>query len=118
MASTVSNDRTVPLVNRLESVSPVMAKADLKNLEKAERQAIGRVVQRCFSLAGFTQKEAAALVNRDQAQVARWINGSERAQIDVIYAVPMLRRPLVIAFAEQAGEGVEVITEIRVRRSA
>jgi len=30
--------------------------------------------------------------------------------------VPALRQPLVIALAELAGEGVEVITEIRVRR--
>lgn len=93
-----------------------MAKADLKNRESA--QLIGRVVQRCFALAGISQKEAAALVNRDPAQVARWISGAERPQMDALLAVESLRQPLVIALAELAGSGVEVTTHIAIRRRA
>lgn len=89
-----------------------MAKA---NLNLHERVELGQAVQRCFALAGLSQKEAAALVQRDPAQIARWIAGAERAPIEVIFAVAILRRPLVIALAELAGEGVSVVTEIRVK---
>lgn len=94
-----------------------MAKALNKN-ETAWRAQIGQAVQRCFALAGVTQKEAAALLERDAAQIARWISAVERAQIDAIFAVERLRQPLVQAFAELAGDGVEVETTIRIRRSA
>jgi hypothetical protein len=94
-----------------------MAKADLKNLEMW-RTAMGRSVARCFELAGKTQKEGAALVERDAAQVARWIAGTERPQFDALFAVDELRQPLIVALAELAGAGVELETVIRVRRSA
>lgn len=95
-----------------------MAKADLKNLEKVWREEIGRAIQRTFAMAGVSQKEGAALLERDQAQVARWIAGAERAQIDTLFAVDALRHHLIIALAELAGAAVEVTTQIRVRRVA
>ena len=95
-----------------------MAKASLNKIEQAGRQTLGRVVRLCFEIAGLSQKEAAARVNRDQAQVARWISGDERAQVDTLLAVDALRQPLLLALAELAGDGVAVETTITVRRTA
>lgn len=107
--------------NRLDGVRPVMAKA-VNKIETRQivewKEAVGRAVQRCFLLAGVSQKEAAALLSRDTAQIARWVAGTERPQFDAIFGVDAFRSPLVIALAELAGEGIEVITEIRVRRRA
>lgn len=118
MAPTVTAAASVNPLSRLESVSPSPAKADLKNRENVGKGLIGRAISRCFNLAGITQKEAAAKVDRDVAQVARWIAGTERAQIDAIFSVEELRRPFVIALAELVGEGVEVETVVRVKRRA
>lgn len=105
--------------NRFEDARPSMAKADLNKGEEPWRESIGRVVARCFELAGVSQKEAADLLGgRDKAQIARWTSGAERPQFDTIFASEKLRLPLVIALAEQAGEGVEVTTQITVKRSA
>lgn len=94
-----------------------MAKA-LKKIEDPRwREQIGRAIERAIALAGLSQKEAAALLDRDQAQVARWIASTERPQLDAIFAVGLLRGPLVIALAELS-DGIDVITEIRVRRHA
>lgn len=104
-------------LQRLETVPLVPAKASLKNLEQW-RELVGQAVQRCLSLAGVTQKEAAALLHRDPAQVQRWIVGSERAQLDTLFAVEQFRQPLLIALAEMAGAGVSVETTITVKRIA
>lgn len=99
-------------------VPSVMAKAHLPNRETPWRARVGGAVERCFSLAGLTLKEAADLIGRDRAQVGKWIAGTERPQIDAIFAVESLRCPLVIALSELAGAGVEVETTIRVKKSA
>lgn len=94
-----------------------MLKADLRKAESLEwRVGVGRVIQRAMSLCGWSLKEFSGAVGRDERQCARWIDGTERPQFDTIFAVAALRRALVIAFAELAGEGVEVVTEIRVTR--
>lgn len=117
MGSSIAHVTAGGHLQRLENVRPSMAKAELKNIE-TWKSSVGRAVQRCFALAGVTQKEGAALLDRDAAQVQRWIAGSERPQFDAIFAVESLRQPLVVALAELAGDGVEIITEIRVRRRA
>lgn len=117
MCPTVPDPASARHLQRLENVSVVMAKAELKNLETGRAQ-IGRAVLRCFALAGVTQKEGAALLNRDAGQVQRWIVGSERPQFDVIFGVVKLRQCFVVALAEMAGEGVEVKTTIEIRRIA
>lgn len=99
-----------------------MAKAALKDVRKADlaiwRSSIGRAIERIRMLCGLSLKEFADAIDRDERQVARWISGSDRPQLDAIFAVESLRQPMVVAFAELAGEGVEVVTEIRVRRRA
>jgi hypothetical protein len=96
-----------------------MAKADLSDVRKAEaadgdRQLIGRALVRACQLRGWNLNEFADAVDRDARQVARWFAGTERAQFDVIWSVVSLRKPMVIAFAEIAGEGVGVETIVRV----
>lgn len=93
-----------------------MAKV-VKKIEDGWRERIGCAIQRCFSLAGRTQKEAAALVDRDPAQVQRWIAGTERPQLDALFAVDELRGPLVVALSELAGDHVEIETVVRIRKN-
>src|SRR5690242_5413272 len=93
-----------------------MAKADLRKTEDW-RAAIGRAIERARTLSQLSLKELADLVGRDERQVARWIGGTERPQLDAIFAVPQLRGPLVIALAELSGS-VDVVTTISIRRIA
>jgi transcriptional regulator with XRE-family HTH domain len=64
---------------------------------------------------GWSLKEFAAVLGRNERQVARWINGKEHAQLSVVFAVPALRRPLVIGLARLAGTSMELETVIRIR---
>ena len=77
-----------------------MAKADLKKVEADFKAQIGGAIHRAFSLAGWSQKEAAARLNRDAAQVARWIAGTERPQMDALFALDELRWPLIQELAK------------------
>lgn len=90
-----------------------------KALIKVEdwRELLGKAVWRTLLLAGVSQKEAAALMGCEQAQISRWIAGTERPQFDRIFAQPSLRNALVVALAELA-EGVTVETHITVRKTA
>lgn len=94
-----------------------MAKADLRKTEKAHVwQVNGHAVQRTWELSRLSLKQFAAAVKRDERQVARWMAGIERPQIETVLAVRVLRPYMVIALAEDA-DGVEVVTEIRVKRA-
>ncbi len=116
MGSTVTTASADRHLDRLEALRPQMAKA----VQKIEirREQVGQLVARCFELAHLTQKEAAALLDRDQAQVARWCNGQERAQFDALLGVPVLAKWLPVAVAESVGEDVEVMMTVTVRRTA
>lgn len=104
-------------LNRLEDIHPQMAKAELKKVETVDwRAKSGWIVARTFQLAGVTHKEGAALMDRDQGQIARWITGIERHQQDAMLAVDAFRSWYPVAVAEAAG--VEVETTIHVRRVA
>jgi len=95
------------------------AKASLLKAEPGTwRLRIGHAIQRAMTLQGWSLKEFASAVDRDERQCARWIDGTERPQMDTLFSVVALRQSLVQAFAELAGEGVEVETVIRVRRIA
>ncbi len=115
MATVPPSDRRRHL-QTLETVRPVMAKAPLNPIETGRVQ-IGRAVQRMCALAGVSQKEAAALLERDPAQVARWISGAERAQVDALFAVARFRQPFIVALSELAGGDVEIETIVRLRKA-
>ena len=95
-----------------------MAKADLRKAEiDAWRVSVGHAVERARQLSGLSLKEFSARIQRDERQVARWIAGLERPQMDALMAVDALRQPVIVAFAELGRDtGVEIVTEIRVRR--
>lgn len=96
-----------------------MAKADLRKTEVDPwRQHIGRAVERARLLRGWSLKELADAVGRNERQVARWINGQERLQLDALFAPKCFRQSLVVALAEMAGEGIEIATHITVRKTA
>ena len=71
-------------------------------------------VRRTFDL---TLEGFAYELGTDRAQVGRQMEGKERPQLEKVFAVDRFRAPLVIALAKLSA-GVEVVTEIRVRRSA
>lgn len=103
---------------KLAALQPEMVKARLDF-----RRAIGRAIQRAISLAGWTDKEAAARIwpHRDnietsQAQLSKWIGGIERPHLDVLFDVEELRWPLVESLALMS-ETCDVVSGIY-RRSA
>ena len=119
MAVTVKAEPSARHRNSLEDVEPRMAKVDLKPVEHYPetpdfRRAIGVAIERAISLSGLTKKEIAGLIGHsDQAQLSRWIAGTERPQFDQLFAVEVLRWSLVCALADLAGG--ELITTIRRR---
>jgi transcriptional regulator with XRE-family HTH domain len=92
-----------------------MAKA-VRKIDPAWKTEIGHAFQRCLALAGLSEKEAAALLDRDTGQIARWASGEDRPLFDVIFAVDQLRGPMVIALAELDRQRVEVETTIHIMR--
>lgn len=105
---------------RAESPDVRMAKMNLRYPEPSAsgdlRWLVGQALKRAFSLLGWSLKEAAAKVGRDERQVARWLNGAERPQLDALFAVEELRQPVVQALSELVGAEVEVT--IRLRRTS
>ena len=96
-----------------------MAKADLRKAEAdAMRVRVGRALERAVQRRGWTLKEFAGEVEKDQRQCSRWFTGEERPQFDVLFAIESFRQPLVVALAELAGHAVEIETTIRVRQVA
>lgn len=106
--------------NALSAVAPVMAKARLERTPDAQawREHIGRAIERARLLRGWSLKEMADAVGRDERQIARWINATERPQLDALFAPACFRQSMVVALAELAGAGVEVTTHISIRRTA
>ena len=96
---------------------PVMAKANVRTPDIDWGFEIGQAIQRAVRRAGFSNKEAAAKVGVDDAEFGKWISGTRRPQLDRMFAVHELQKPLVIELAKLAA-GMEVIEEIRVRSIA
>lgn len=96
-----------------------MAKADLRKADTdGWRERIGHALERVQDRCGLSLKEFADAVGRDERQVARWFTGTEHPQLAAIFAVEQLRQPLILALCELAGAGVEIETNIRIRRIA
>lgn len=101
-----------------------MAEAVLRKAEKADSmKEIGTALDEArhtlrWSLKELTREiERATGRKRDERQVARWIEGTERQQFDALLAVEPLKPLLLIALA-RTSEQIEVETTIRIRRSA
>lgn len=112
MPSTVgAGDRQRHLLS--SDVPQRMLKADLRKPEMAWPALVGAAIQRAISLLGWSLKEFAAAVDRDERQCSRWISGAERPQFDVLFAVEALRQPLIQAFSEMVGAELEVTIRLR-----
>lgn len=92
-----------------------MAKA---TLPIAESRDTGRAIQRAQQLRGWSLKEFSDAAKRGERQLARWIDGSEHAQLDTLFNITSFRQPLIQALAEIAGAGVTVKTVITLERIA
>jgi transcriptional regulator with XRE-family HTH domain len=93
-----------------------MAKADLRKPEPPND--VGAAIARAQQLRGWTLKEFADALDRDERQLARWIAGTEHPQLDTLFALVSFRHALIVALAEQAGLGVDVQTVITLRTAA
>ena len=96
------------------------AKAALKVLCKSESDhyaQLGACLAEVQHVFGMTLKEFAAALDKNESQIRRQIEGKERPQIEVVFAIQKFQGPLVIALARLA-TGVEVDTVIHVRRTA
>lgn len=108
----------VPASPRVNGESPKkMAHANLPKRESADAMAeIGGCLDFARRSVGWTVDQLSRELQRDSKQVARWIRGEERTQMDVVFAVEALREPFVIALAQLAK--CEVETTVRIRRRA
>lgn len=96
-----------------ENAAGSMAKADLRKADHDLRPAIGRAVRHARGV--LSLKEFAALVDRDERQIARWEDGKERPHFDALFAIARLQQPLVVALSELA-DGVEIVMQLQLRR--
>lgn len=96
----------------LDDVRPKPAKAFLKTLENAPiAEEIGGAIERAVAMVGWSKKEAAGQMGVEPAQLSRWIAGTERPQMDRIFAVAALREPVVVALAQLAGADISTRIE-------
>lgn len=101
----------------IAEMRPELLKADLRKTENRRFwPETGACLDEARRVMGWSLDQLAGEVGRDARQVRRWIAGEEQTQIAAVFAVEALRQPFVIALARLAQ--CEVITEIRVRRSA
>lgn len=108
---------------------PKQAKADLRKAESEPAdtdlaEEIGLCLDYARRFVGWNLDELANRLppppgseKRDPRQVQRWIEGKERTQLDVVFAVDELRAPFVVALAKLAPE-CEIETTVRIRRGA
>ena len=91
-----------------------MAKADLRNAESIDfRAEIGACLQRAASLLGWSLKQLAGALKRDERQVSRWLNGQERVQLDVVFDCEELRQPFALQLSKLSGADWHVHVEFR-----
>ena len=94
-----------------------MLKANLRKAENSDFLAeIGSCLEHARLRNRMTLEQLAAELKRDARQVRRWIAGEERTQVDVVFRVPALRWPFVVALAELADAVVD--ERISKRRTA
>jgi len=110
--------RSTPVVRQrvLPEKSGKPLRASLRKAESDDAMAeIGGCLDDARRAVGWSLKELAAALNRDERQVQRWIDGKENANIAAIFLVVELRQPIVIALARLSKCFDEEIT-LKVRR--
>jgi hypothetical protein len=101
---------------------PRMAKALLPKGENVDIRSALRDLGGCLDFArryvGWTIDQLAGELDRDSKQVARWIRGEERCQVDAVLGVRQLHGPFVIAMAQLRSDEVVIETTIRIKGMA
>jgi ribosome-binding protein aMBF1 (putative translation factor) len=91
-----------------------MAPSHLRKAEKVDFQAeIGGCLERARCWLGWSLKECAAKLGRDERQVSRWESGTERTQVDVVMAVEELQQPFAAQLAKLSGADIHVHVSFR-----
>lgn len=97
------------------------AKAELPDLRNSEnrdyRAESGQCLTRAQLALGWNNDQLADALKRDASQVRRWKTGDERIQLDAVMSVPDLFTEFAVAMCVLSS-AIEVVREIRVRRSA
>jgi hypothetical protein len=101
MAVNVSKPAGAVHLERLQTPRPSMAKADLNLVQMAQREAVGRVLQRVPQLLGLSDKEFAARIDVQPNQLSAWHSGTENAALWRYYRDNEARRALLIALSER-----------------
>jgi len=93
-----------------------MAKADLpkgENSPRADWLLLGDCLDTARRVLGWTVDRLARELRRDEKQVARWIRGEERPQVETIIGIPALGAEYSIALAARVGCVVETVVTLR-----
>jgi len=105
----------------LSDVRPVMAKVHSSSVRLADTRPLFVQLGACIDevRCGFrlTLEAFAHALGKDDRQVARWISGEVRPQLETVLAVEKFRAPLLIALASLSSE-IEVTTQLTYRRIA
>lgn len=95
-----------------------MAKASVRFSDPdVLRRELGACIEAVRHESRLTLDEFAHALGKDPSQVGRWISGEDRPQIETVLAVERFQPLMVVALAGLSKQ-IEVVTEIRVRRSA
>lgn len=100
---------------------PRMAKADVRKPETVEfRAAIGACVERARFAMGWNLDQLAHACggDRDPRQVARWCDGKERPQLDVLLPIPDYGELLILELGRFMGARITTRMEFAERRRA
>lgn len=96
--ATADRHREIP------EMRPAPAKADLRKAEIADYQAeTGACLRRARMFVGWSLKEAAGHLKRDERQIARWEAGTENVQVPVVMACEALAQPFAYQLAQLSG---------------
>ena len=107
-----------PMAVRTSDGRARTAKADVRKADSASYYAsLGGCIEEVRCAFGLTLEAYAYELKVNDRQLARQIKGEDRPQLEKVFAVERFRGPLVIALARLSAD-VDVVTEIRVRRTA
>jgi hypothetical protein len=107
-----------PMAVRTSDGRAKTAKASIRKPDTETYYAsLGGCIEDVRCAFGLTLEAFAYELKMNDRQLARQIKGEDRPQLEKVFAVERFRGPLVIALARLSAD-VDVVTEIRVRRSA
>ena len=113
--SAIVAQRLVSRHRELPEKADRMASADLRKaeMETNRREIVGKAFAEACE--PWSLGELSEMLKRDERQIARWKNGAERVQVDVVLLSEALWPRFVVALARLTPRLVEIETVLRVR---